>query len=116
MRDETRRRLDRQLFLQKIKWAGAGLALIACVATGLWVSGLDATVETRHVAGIVEGVGPLVGASSRAIEDGLGVDVRLGDGRRIHIAVLKTTEPHVGDQIEVTEHIHGTGRVTYSWH
>ena len=26
MRDETKRRLDRQLFLQKVKWAGAGLA------------------------------------------------------------------------------------------
>ncbi|MBX9863293.1 MAG: hypothetical protein K2Y42_11130 [Hyphomicrobium sp.] len=115
MRDETKRRLDRQLFLQKVKWAGAGLAVAACLAGGLWFSGLDASVKTQRVAGVVEAVGPLVGGSTRAIEDGLGVDVRLQDGRRVHVAVLKTTDPHVGDNVEVAEHVHGSGRVTFSW-
>lgn len=115
MRNETKRRLDRQLFLQKLKWAGAGLAVIAVVAVGLWFSGLDASVQTHRVAGVVEKIGPLVGGSSRAIEDGLGVDVRLNDGRKIHVAVLKTTDPHVGDTVQVAEHVHGSGRVTFSW-
>lgn len=115
MRDETKRRLDRKLFLQKVKWATAGVVVLCCMATGLYLSGLDAAVETHRVAGVIEAVGPLVGGSSRAIEDGLGVDVRLTDGRRVHVAVLKTTDPHVGDHVEVAEHVHGTGRVTYSW-
>jgi hypothetical protein len=115
MRDETKRLLDRKLFLQKVKWAAAGVSVLCVMAAGLWLSGLDATVETRRVAGVIEAVGPLVGGSSRAIEDGLGVDVRLDDGRRVHVAVLKTTGPHVGDHVEVAEHIHGTGRITYSW-
>jgi hypothetical protein len=29
--------------------------------------------------------------------------------------VLKTTDPHVGDNVEVAEHVHGSGRVTFSW-
>jgi hypothetical protein len=115
MRDETKRRLDRQLFNQKIKWAGAGLGVIAVLAVGLWFSGLDASVQTHRVPGVVEAIGPLVGGSSRAIEDGLGVDVKLKDGRRVHVAVLKTTDPHVGDAVEVAEHVHGSGRVTFTW-
>ncbi len=115
MRDETKRRLDRQLFLQKVKWAAAGATVLCGLAVGLYLSGLDASVETHRVAGTVEAVGPLVGASSRAIEDGLGVDVRLDDGRHVHVAVLKTSDPHVGDRVDVAEHVHGSGRITYSW-
>jgi hypothetical protein len=29
--------------------------------------------------------------------------------------VLRTTDPHVGDHVQITEHRHETGRVTYSW-
>lgn len=115
MRDETRRRLDRQLAFQRLKWVGAGLAVLACVAGGLWFTGLDATVSTHQVAGTVEAVSPIVGGSAQMIERGLGVDVKLADGRRIHVMALKTTDPHVGDNVQIAEHVHGTGRVTYSW-
>lgn len=115
MRDETRRRLERQLWLQKAKWAGAGIVALVGIAAGFWATGLDATVETRHVPGVVAAVGPVVGGTTRAIEDGLAVDVKLGDGRLVHVLVMKTTDPHVGDQVQIAEHIHGTGRVTYSW-
>lgn len=115
MRDETRRRLERQLWLNRMKWVAAGLAIAICVAGGLWVTGLDATVETRHVAGVVETVGPLVGTTTKAIEEGLAVDVKLQDGRLVHVMALKKTDPHVGDHVEVAEHIHGTGRTTYTW-
>lgn len=115
MREETRRRLDRQLRLQRLKWAVAALGVLACVAGGLWITDLDATVETRRVAGVVEKVNPLVGGSIRAAEEGLNVDVKLADGRVVHVMALKTTDPHVGDRVEVAEHVHGTGRVTYSW-
>lgn len=115
MREETKRRLDRQLRLQKMKWAAAGVGLLGIAAGGFYATGLDATVETHHVAGVVEAVGPIVGGSTRAIEEGLAVDVKLDDGRRVHVMALKTTGPHVGDHVKVAEHVHGTGRVTYSW-
>lgn len=115
MREETRRRLDRQLRLQKAKWAAAGVVLLVGMAVGFWATGLDATVETHHVPGVVASVGPLVGKTSKAIEEGLAVDVKLDNGRVVHVLALKTTDPHVGDHVEVAEHVHGTGRTTYSW-
>jgi hypothetical protein len=39
----------------------------------------------------------------------------LDSGRRVNVLVLKTTDPHVGDHVQITEHRHHTGRVTYSW-
>lgn len=115
MRDETRQRLERQLWLDRMKWVGAGLCVLALVGAGMWFTGLDASVETRHVPGIVQSVSPLNGTSTKAIEEGLAVDVKLDDGRLAHVMVLKNTNPHVGDHVEVAEHIHGTGRVTFSW-
>jgi hypothetical protein len=29
--------------------------------------------------------------------------------------VLKTSNPHVGDHVQITEHRHRTGRMNYSW-
>jgi hypothetical protein len=115
MRDETRRRLERKLWLDRLKWIAAGLVVAIGVAGGMWVSGLDASVETHRIAGVVESVRPLVGGTTQSIEHGLSVDVRLGDGRLVHVNALKTTDPHVGDSVEVAEHVHGTGRVTFTW-
>lgn len=115
MREETRRRLERQLWMQRAKWIGAGCVGLAIMGLGFWTTGLDASVETHHVPGVVSSVGPLVGKSTKAIEEGLSVDVKLEDGRLVHVMVLKTTDPHVGDHVQVAEHVHGTGRRTYSW-
>jgi hypothetical protein len=115
MREETKRRLERQLLWQRIKWAGAGIGVVGLMAAGFWATGLDASVETHRVPGVIAAVGPLVAKSTRAIEEGLAVDVKLDKGPLVHVMVLKTTDPHVGDRVEVAEHVHGTGRVTYSW-
>lgn len=115
MRDETRKKLERQLWLQKAKWVGSGLAIAGIAAFGMWFTGLDASVETRHVAGVIQTVGPMTGSSTLAIEQGLAVDVKLDDGRLVHVMALKTTNPHPGDHVEIAEHVHGTGRTTFSW-
>ena len=115
MREETRRRLERQLWMQRLKWVGGGLAVALVMGIGFWFTGLDASVETRHVAGVVKSVGPLNGTSTQGVEEGLAVDVTLDDGRLAHVMVLKTSEPHVGDHVQIAEHIHGTGRTTFSW-
>lgn len=115
MREETRRRLERQLMWQRAKWAAAGVSVMALMAGGFWATGLDAKIETRHAAGVVEAVGPLFAKSTKAIEEGLAVDVKLDKGPLVHIMALKATDPHVGDRVEIAEHVHGSGRVTYSW-
>lgn len=115
MREETRKRLERTLWMQRLKWVGGGVLLLVCMAAGFWYTGLDASVETHHVAGVVQKIGPLNSTSTKGIEEGLAVDVKLDDGRLAHVMVLKTSNPHVGDHVEIAEHVHGTGRVTYSW-
>ena len=115
MREEIRLKFDRQLRIARLKRVALGVAAAAFVAGGLWISGLDASIETHRVAGVVEAVGPIVGGSSVATEHGLAVDVLLHDGRHVHVTASKATDPHVGDTVDIAEHVHGTGRVTYSW-
>jgi len=115
MREATRLRLERNLWLEKLKWLGAGLGILAIAGGLCGYTGLDASVETRQVAGTIETVGPLTGSSTKAIEEGLAVDVRLEDGRHARVMALKTRHPNVGDHIQIAEHVHGTGRVTFTW-
>jgi hypothetical protein len=115
MREETRKRLERALLLERLKCVGAGLVVGVLMAAGFWFTGLDASVETHRVPGVVQRIGPLNGTSTQAVEEGLAIDVRLDDGRLARVMVLKTTDPHVGDRVEIAEHVHGTGRVTFSW-
>jgi hypothetical protein len=115
MRDETRQKLDRILFQQKLKRIALGLAGFAAFGTALWFKGLDATVENVRVTGVVEKIEPLRSGTASDLAKGLDVDVRLDDGRKVHVMALKTTDPHVGEHVLVTEHRHGTGRLTYTW-
>jgi hypothetical protein len=64
---------------------------------------------------VVTGIGPfsVPGATGKA--DGLSVDVDLDDGRRARVVAVKTTHPKVGDHVEIAEHIHATGRHTFTW-
>ena len=115
MREETRRRFERQIYK---RWLiRIGLSIVALIAGYLliWFEGLDAHIEVRKVSGIVEKISPISGLNSQAIQNGLAVDVKLDDGRLAHVLVLKTTKPEVGMQVSITEHIHGTGRTTFSW-
>jgi hypothetical protein len=115
MRTETKSKLDRLLFMRKVKWAAAGFGLAVLMGTGLYLSGLDATVDDRRIAGVIEKVGPYNGTNNQGVQNGLAVDVRLDDGREAHVLVLKSSAPAVGERVEVTEHHHGSGRTTYSW-
>lgn len=115
MREETRKKLERQLWLNRLKWVGTGVLILAGVGVGLWWTGLDASTETHHVGGVITAIGPLSGTSTKAIEEGIAVDVKLDDGRIAHVMALKTRNPQVGEHIEIAEHVHGTGRVTFTW-
>jgi hypothetical protein len=115
MRSETRSKLDRLLFMRKVKWTLAGIGLAILLAGGLYVAGLDATVEDRRIAGVIEKIGTYNGTNSQGVQNGLAVDVKLDDGRAAHVLVLRTNAPKVGERVEVTEHHHGSGRTSFSW-
>lgn len=116
MRDETRQRLERALFMRRLKFA-AGIAAVAlAIGAAFWLEALDAGSRRQPVAGIVEHVGPIPGKTSIATAAStVAVDVKLPDGRVAHVATPKAEEPHVGDQVTIVELIHGTGRHSFSW-
>ena len=72
--------------------------------------------DNVRIPATVTSVGPLNIKNSQLIEEGLSVEVALDNGgRRVSVMALKATDPHVGDHVEITEHRHHTGRITYSW-
>lgn len=115
MRYETKQKLDRLLWRRRLLVVGAVVACLALAAGGFWLEGVDATVVKRLVPGVVEKVGPYQGPGMKAAQEGLSVDVKLDDGRVAHVLAKKSSEPHVGDHVEIAEHVHGTGRSTFSW-
>ncbi len=115
MRSETKKQLDRVLFMRKVKIAGAGLGLAVAIGAVLYLTGLDASVENRTVAGVIEKVGPYNGTNNQGVMNGLAVDVKLDDGREAHVLVMKKDAPTVGERIQVVEHVHGSGRTTFTW-
>jgi hypothetical protein len=112
MREETRRRLNQALWRDRLKKAGLGVAIAAALAAFFFLTEMDAKVDDHRVPGTVENIGPL---NSKNASQGLAVDVKLDDGRQVQVIVLKTREPHVGEHIDVIEHRHGTGRVTFTY-
>jgi len=110
--EETLRKLDRLLFMQRLKWAAAAIAAIAVVIGFFMLIGLDAEVEDHKVAGRVEHIGiPSLKTATQAVT----VDVTLEDGRHARVVASKEHEPHVGDRVRIVEHKHATGRVTFTW-
>ena len=115
MREETRRKLEWALWRQRAKKIGIGLGVAAAIGLFFIYEDYDAHVENVRVPGTVVSIGPLNTTNTQAIENGLSVDVVLENGHRVNVMVLKTTNPNVGDHVQITEHRHRTGRMTYSW-
>lgn len=115
MREDTRRKFEQALWRERMRKVGVAAAIVAAMAafTVLW--SLDASEVKTRIPGEITQVTPIAGVSTQATQQGLNVDVKLANGSTIRVMALKTSEPKVGDHIEVTEHKHGTGRVTYTW-
>jgi hypothetical protein len=112
MREETRRRLNRAIWRDRLKLvAGLAIAAAALIAAFAFMD-FDASVENLRVPGIVEHIGVL---NSKDASRAVTVDVELDDGRHVTVIALKTTDPHVGAHVLVSEHRHRTGRVTFTW-
>lgn len=115
MREETRKKLQRAVWRDRLKKIGIGVAIAALIGIFFTVENLDMMVENHRIAGVVDRLGPVTSKSMRVVRDDLDVGVRLVDGRHVDVLAMKKSEPHIGDKIEVTEHVHATGRRTYSW-
>ena len=106
MREEVRLKFEREVRKQ---WIARGAMAVGFLAD------LDAHVEKRNVSGVVERVSPLQGGVPQAIQNGLAVDVKLADGRHAHVIAEKSANPSVGAEVAIVEHVHGSGRTTFSW-
>ena len=116
MREETRRKFERALWRERLKKIALGAVALVAIGAYFVYEDYDARVENVRVPATVTNVGPLNIKNTRLIEEGLSVEVALDNGgRRVNVMAMKTTDPHVGDHVEITEHRHRTGRVTYSW-
>ena len=112
MREETKRRLERAIWTQRAKYAGMGLALCLVMAGVFAFISRDHDVENVRVPATIATVRPLPTKNTQA---GLIVDVTLADGKIVEVLANQTTDPKVGQKVEITEHRHATGRRTYSW-
>jgi hypothetical protein len=116
MREETRRKLERALWLERLKKIGIGAVALVAIGAYFVYEDYDARIDNVRVPATVMAVGPLNIKNTQLVEEGLSVEVALDNGgRRVSVMAMKKTDPHVGDHIEITEHRHHTGRVTYSW-
>jgi hypothetical protein len=112
MREETKRRLERTLMMERAKWAAGGLAICLAMAGMFYFISRDHDVVDVRVPATVARVAPL---ATKQVQGGLEVDVTLADGQLVRVLVNEISHPQVGQKIEITAHRHGTGRRTYSF-
>ncbi|MFT3733127.1 MAG: hypothetical protein QM780_17200 [Hyphomicrobium sp.] len=112
MREETRKRLERALWIDRAKMAGIGLAIIGAIGLAFAYEEFDLKVDNKDVGGTVTDIEPLVSKTDSA--DGENVIVRLDDGQLVRVLAYKSRGIKVGDKIQVVEHHHATGRVTHT--
>lgn len=112
MRDETRRRLDQAILRERLRWVAIGVGIAIFMAAAFAYTTYDSATTDRRIAGTIVDVETL---NSKAAALGLTVAVKLDDGRQINVIMLRTRDPHVGDPIEVVEHTHATGRLTFTY-
>lgn len=112
MREDTKRRLERAIWIERAKFAGIGLAILAAISLAFAYESFDLKVTNTQVGGTVTEIDPLVSKTNSA--DGETLRVKLDDGRIVSVLALKSRNLKTGDHIDVTEHHHATGRVTHS--
>jgi hypothetical protein len=115
MRVETKRKLERALWRERAKKIGIGLGVLAVIGLLFAYEDYDAHVDNVRVPATVVSIGPLNTTNTQAIENGLSVDVALENGHRVNVMVLRKSDPHIGEKVQITEHRHRSGRLTYSW-
>ena len=112
MYEDTRKRLDALLWRERAKKVAIGLAIIATIGLVFEFENLGLAVTNAQVHGTVVQIDPLVAKNNNG--DGETLEVKLDSGQLVRVLALKSRNLSVGDNIEVVEHHHATGRVTHS--
>lgn len=113
MREDTRKKLNQMLWIERTKKAGIGLAIAATISLAFSIESLDLMVTHSKVAGTIERIEPWV--SKQSTGKAYTIGIKLDDGRHVSVIEEDTHEPHIGDRVEIAEHRHATGRVTHSF-
>ncbi len=112
MREDTKKRLERAILIERMKKVGIGLGILAVLGAVIEYQNFDLQVSNTQVAGTVTEIDPLVSKTNAA--DGETVQVKLDSGQQVNVLALKSRNFKVGDHIDVVEHHHATGRVTHT--
>lgn len=112
MREETRKRLERALWIERAKYIGIGLAVIAAIGLAFGWETLDLEVTNKDVGGTVQDIEPLVSKQNSA--DGENVIVKLDSGQVVRVLAYKSRNLKIGNKLQIVEHHHATGRVTHT--
>lgn len=117
MREETRKRLERVLFVRRLKWGAAAVAVAVLIVGGFYWKGLDiSVVQTRTVEGTVVSVEPPPGKLGSAVtQTNFQIDIKLDDARVAHLLIERDKAPKLGEHVKVADHVHGSGRHTFGW-
>ncbi len=115
MREETKNRLNRLLWIDRAKKAGIALAILAAIGVVFELEVLDLMVTDVRIPATVETLAPLVSKTSGAAATGVNVGVVLENGSHVRVIAEKTHAPAIGARIEITEHRHATGRITHTF-
>ena len=98
--------------MERLKFAGIGLAIAAAIGAAFFYENLDMKVTNTEVPGTVADIEPLVSKQNSA--DGETLLVRLDDGELVRVLAYKSRQVKVGDKIRVIAHHHATGRTTHT--
>ncbi len=115
MREETKNRLNRLLWIDRAKKAGIALAILAAIGAVFELEILDLKVSDARIPATVETLEPLVSKVSGATATGVNVGVVLKNGSHVRVIAEKAHAPAIGARIEITEHRHATGRITHTF-
>lgn len=120
MRPETRRALDRLIFVDRLKKAGAVVVGIALLVAAAIVVGRqsapanDPLVRETHLHGTIEQwyFQQIKSAQGQQV---LNLRVRLDDGRQIQAGSTHHHAARVGDRVDITERVYVSGRTAHVW-
>jgi hypothetical protein len=113
MREETRKKLERALWMDRLKKVGIGLGIVALLGLVFAYENFDLMEQKIPVSGVIESIDPLVSKNANA-SDAWTVGVRLDDGQHVRVIEMKNRDPKIGERIQIVEHRHATGRVTHT--
>lgn len=114
MREETRKRLNQQLWIERAKYVGIGLAGLAAIGLIFGLESLDLKVTDTVIAGTVKEIDTLIAKTAGATAQGETIIVKLSDGQLVRLVAMKSRALKAGDPVDVIAHYHATGRTTHS--